>query len=547
MLPVFSSPAAGHNAAISISLMALLFISCSSSSPTIQHLEVDLDPSDTVPLSAEVSFNTSQATTVALEFVEGDRSWIVDTNLPVDTKHVVPILGMRAGRTHKVTVVVSNSAGQTERSEPIEIKTDPLPEDFPPIEIKVSQPDKMEPGFTFIEPTYVPVDDSKRPNDWIIALDEDGEVVWYYKTPPGVADTQRLENGNLIFTAKNVGIFEIDMLGNIISHWYSNLAKEDQIYEDSIHVDTDTLHHEFAVRKSGNILAISTEVRKYDNYPTSETDPDAPKATDNVIGDVIVEFDRGGNIVREIKLLDIIDPYRIGYGSLNGRYWQGLYGHVGGTPRDWSHANSVSLDEEERFALFSMRYQNAVLKLDLETNEIVWIMGDHTGWGPDWQPLLLKPKGELTWHADQHAPMNTPEGTILLFDNGMNRALPFNPKLPVSESRSRAVEYRIDEENREVEEIWSYGDKPGDERYYAWRVGDADWMPQTGNVLINFGGLTYDKNDNFGNGVNRFNWIRIVEVTRTTPAEKVFELKISDKRPAGWLSFQAERLPSLYP
>ena len=530
-----------------VSLAALLFVSCTSSTPTISNFAVDLDPSETVPLSAEVSFMTNQPSTVTLEFVEGDRSWSVDTKLPAATKHTVPILGMRADRKHVVTVVVNNSAGQTARSEPIEITTDPLPEDFPPIEIKVSQPDKMEPGFTLVEPTYVPVDDSKRPNDWIIILDAEGEVVWYYKSPPGLADTQRLPNGNFLFTAKNVGLYEVDMMGNLVTHWYSNLAKEDQIFENSIHVDTDTIHHEVAVSKSGTIFAISTEVRSYENYPTSETDPDAPRATDNVIGDVIVEFDRSGKILREIKILDVIDPYRIGYGSLNGRYWQGLYGFVGGTPRDWSHANGISFDADEKYALFSMRYQNAVLKLDLETNEIDWIMGDHTGWGPNWQSKLLQPKGDVTWHADQHAPIFTPNGTLLLFDNGMNRALPFNPKLPVDESRSRAAEYRIDEKNREVEEVWSYGDKPGDERYYAWRVGDADWMPNTGNVLINFGGLTYDENDNFGNGINRFNWIRIVEVTRTTPAEKVFELTIKDERPSGWLSFQAERLPSLYP
>ena len=62
-----------------------------------------------------------------------------------------------------------------------------------------------------------------------------------------------------------------------------------------------------------------------------------------------------------------------------------------------------------------------------------------------------------------------------------------------------------------------------------------------------FGGLTKDENDNASLGNGRHNWIRIVEVTHDTPAEKVFELIIEDERPNGWLSFQAERLPSLYP
>ena len=59
--------------------------------------------------------------------------------------------------------------------------------------------------------------------------------------------------------------------------------------------------------------------------------------------------------------------------------------------------------------------------------------------------------------------------------------------------------------------------------------------------------LTKDENDQPANGIGKHNWIRVVEVTRDSPAEKVFELIINDERPGGWLSFQAERLPSLYP
>ncbi len=118
--------------------------------------------------------------------------------------------------------------------------------------------------------------------------------------------------------------------------------------------------------------------------------------------------------------------------------------------------------------------------------------------------------------------------------------------MPPSESFSRAVEYSIDEENMEVSEIWSYGD-PEDEKFFARFVGDADWMPQMGNVLINYGGLVSDAEGNpveTGPGHMR---VRVVEVTHDTPAEKVFELFIDDERPAGWNMFRAARLPSLYP
>ncbi len=66
-------------------------------------------------------------------------------------------------------------------------------------------------------------------------------------------------------------------------------------------------------------------------------------------------------------------------------------------------------------------------------------------------------------------------------------------------------------------------------------------------MSINYGGLVSD-----ASGVpvvqgGGHNWVRIVEVTHESPAEKVFELFIDDERPAGWSVFRAERLPSLYP
>ena len=110
-----------------------------------------------------------------------------------------------------------------------------------------------------------------------------------------------------------------------MSEWHTNRTPEDQVDSDSMHVDTDTLHHETFETPSGNILAISTELRTYDNYPTSDTDPEAPTAASEVLGDVLVEFSRQGDVLREVALLDLVDPYRIGYDSLGwGGAWRAL-------------------------------------------------------------------------------------------------------------------------------------------------------------------------------------------------------------------------------
>ena len=510
---------------------------------------MDPRPSERVPLAAQATFETTRLATVALEFDDGARRWTVDTGERARTHHVVPILGMRPGRTHVVRVLVTDENGVTNTSEPFEVTTDPLPHDFPPIDVRVSQPDRMEPGVTLFEPTYRPEDDSDRDHHLLVAVDDTGEVVWYYKAAQSVSDARRLQNGNLLYRTGRAGpLYEIDMLGNTVSEWHTNGTPEEQVGSESIHIDTATLHHETFETRSGSILGISTEFRTYDNYPTSDTAPDAPRATAEVLGDVLVEFTRQGELLREVKLLDLVDPYRIGYDSLGwGGAWRTIFGDEETHPRgDWAHANAVVMDESERHVLVSLRQQDAVVKIDWETGQLMWILGNHKDWGPKWQGYLLQPQGDLLWPYHQHAPTTTPDGTVLMFDNGNYRARPFEEPTPPSESFSRAVEYRIDEDNMEVTQVWSFGG-PGDEPFFARFLGDADWMPQTGNVLINYGGLVSDAAGTPMVEGSGHNWVRIVEVTHDTPAETVFELFIDDERPAGWSVFRAERLPSLYP
>ena len=529
--------------------IAVLGAGCVVPPPEIQGMDVDPRPSEVVPLAAQVTFTTSRPTTVGLALDDGERTWVVDTGQPAGTNHVVPILGMRPDRTHRVHLIVTDEHGRSSTSTAFDVTTDPLPDDFPPIDVRVSNPDRMEPGVTLLEPTYRSEDESERDYHLLVAVDAAGDVVWYYKAAHPVSDARRLQNGNLLYRTGRAGpLFEIDMLGHTVSEWHTNRTPADQVGSESIHVGTETLHHETFETRSGHILAISTELRTYDDYPTSDTDPDAPTATSEVLGDVLVEFNRQGDVVREVALLDLVDPYRIGYDSLGwGGAWGRLFPEEATHPRrDWAHANGVVMDDSERYAIVSMRQQDAVAKIDWDTGTLVWILGNHDDWGPEWQKYLLQPTGDVLWPYHQHAPMLTPHGTILLFDNGNYRARPFDDSTPPAESFSRAVEYRVDEDNMEVAEVWSYGG-PGDEPYFARFLGDADWMPETGNVLITYGGLVSDAAGAPIVEGGGHNWVRIVEVTHDTPADKVFELFIDDERPAGWSVFRAERLPSLYP
>jgi arylsulfate sulfotransferase len=388
--------------------------------------------------------------------------------------------------------------------------------------------------------------ESDREFGLFVALDAQGEVVWFYEAPHRVDEPRRLPNGNILYRGVRTQMFEIDMLGRRVNHWAATAARKDAP-PTATAVDTDSLHHDVLRMPSGNFLALSTEVRHFENYPTSVEDQGAGQAPANVIGDVLIEFRPDGEIVREWKFFDLLDPRRLGYGSLNTGFYEEVYKDVLEEPGyDWTHANGIDYDAGSDSALISINHLSAVVKLDLGSGEIAWILGHPEGWQEKWQALRLRPKGDLDWFWHQHAPEITPDGTLLIYDNGAFRAFPPDPKILPPDTFSRAVEYRIDEANRTVEEVWSYGG-PGDEWFFSGFISEADWMPETGNILVTSGGRVHKPDGTPGVfGSDGRLWITIAEVTHTDPAEKVWEVVIDDPT-TGWSAFRSERVPSLYP
>ena len=362
-----------------------------------------------------------------------------------------------------------------------------------------------------------------------------------------------MANGNLLSLAGNNRAEEIDMLGNVVTRWHAsqhpNEEANAEIQEGSVPVATETFHHDIQEMPSGNLLVLSTEMRRIEDYPTVVDDDRAPKAAANVIGDVVVEFARDGSIVNEWKLMDLLDVRRLGYESLGGVWNQWAYVDVDGGTKDWAHGNSVSYQVETDSILVSLRHQEAVINFSRQSGELNWILGTHEGWGDRWTPYLLKPEGEFAWPFHQHAAEMTASGSLLLFDNGNFRSLPPQPKITLDESYSRAVEYAIDTDSMTVRQAWSYGG-PGEDVFYSPFISEADELPQTGNVLITDGGRIRDQQGRPSDRtVGGHHWARIVEVTHSDHPEKVFEITIDSAKQGasiGWAVYRSERLLSLY-
>ncbi|MEM7127117.1 MAG: aryl-sulfate sulfotransferase [Chloroflexota bacterium] len=529
-----------------------------TSNPTITP-----NPNPTVPLAAVVTFTPSRPCETILSISDGANRWdarYASTHNPADG---LPVVGLRPDRSHEIRVTLTSENGESVGyPEPLTITTPSLPAApslFPPLHIKASQPERMEPGLTLVfarrripgEPAKLTPEQRQFMTRYglIIALDASGEVVWYFQTHARIADMIQLRNGNFLFLTTEFDVTEVDVLGNVVQEWYASRRPQGP-HDTAIPVDAETIHHCIYELFNGNFMAFTANAKEVENYYTSEWDPDAPRKTQMVMGDTIIEFTREGKILWRWNCFDHLDPYRIGYDTLYSYWWvRGFPSHM-----DWSHGNSMWIDEEENTIILCLRHQEAILKIDRGSGEILWILGEHTDWSPELEKKLLQPVGEIQWPYRMHTPSITADGTFLIFDNGIFGARPFTmPKKP-SDTYGRAAEYRIDEEAMTVEQIWASDQASETDNLVSYAMGDADFLSGTGNVLVSYGmAVTPEQvHDVPPNEYNRCSHVRgrsrVREVTRTSPPETVFDVHLrndEDEPNVGWSCFGAERIERL--
>jgi arylsulfate sulfotransferase len=454
--------------------------------------------STNAPLAGVLLLTTDQDTRLSVLVNDGRDVW--ERHFYDYAKaHSVPLLGFKPGRTNEITVTAyDRQRNQVTASQPLVFITDPLPKNFPIITLLQADPAQMEPGYTLFR-----VDVDNGIYWYVTILDNSGEVVWYDAAPTTV-DVRQLANGDL-FMPWTTNFVEINMLGQTVNSW---------VVLANLPIDT----HDGVPTDHGTILYLSDTNEVVSNYPTSMTISNPPLAIASVRYERVVEISfTNAAVLHTWSPINFLDPRRITYliGKITGGY-------------DSEHSNAVIEDPSDDSLIVSMRNQNAVVKFSRATGQLRWILGPHDNWGAAWQPYLLTPVGApFGWQFGQHAPIITPQGTLILYDDGNIRASPFAPKVPDQNNYSRAVEYNINEQTMEVTQVWDYGRTNTADRLYTGRVGNAELGPKTGNVLIDFGAVSYV------NGVAPSQYgpsatmARIMEVTHDAVPQVVFDVAIS--------------------
>lgn len=517
--------------------MWLWLVSCDAGSRRPLELDVQVSqPTEQAPLVRRI--HTESRVPVALEVSwttnEHSASAAFTTSSEV---HDHVLLAFRSDRTYTLTVTATAADGRVATVDQ-SVTTEPMPSHFPRSELTAG-PGQREPGDTLVPMhSFIQV---AVPTDIAAVWDSEGELVYWLDTEDFIYDVLEYEGGLLAL------IGEIDNRlvryawdGTVLESWA--VGENADPYVSVSSAVADKFHHDVGVSLTATdrFLGIGRKGGKVPEYPASYDDPTlvAPRI---VALDAVLEFDTGGKVSRELAIDTLIPLDRIGYLSLSTTVegWA-----------DWAHANAVFEDESGNW-IVSLRHQDVIVKIDPDTSEVVWLLGNHSNWPAELQDKLLTPVGELRWPYHTHGPelaARGPDGEvqIVVFDNGNYQASPYTDEEALEDPFSRVVQFAIDEEDMTVRQVWSF-ENPSGGRLFSEAVGNASSLPG-GNVLSSWGFLDKlpDGTQN-GDAMLGDRSVRVIEIDPTTvdQVEELYLYSPVTENQRGWTGYRARRIPPL--
>jgi len=461
---------------VAVVSVVLIAVSCGKEHGKLEEIlkgpiSVQVNPFRRVPLGGLLTFRTEEPCQVEIE---------VTGNAPIkklyddfEMHHSIPVLGLYADTINTVNIKLVTDKSDIYTGK-IDLKTAPLPAFFPTIEISKIDRKKMEPGFHLVE---MLIANNGKFLSYTIMFDDNGDIRWFMDMSDVgqiVYSALRIRSGNWLYLSW-IDLWELSDLGEEVHHermW--KYAGDHDIIELS----------------NGHLLMGGSKkdagVVRGDGYKTPTR------------FDYVIEWDRKANRgVKEWDLGKNLDIDRSVYPP----------DYSIDTKADWFHLNSIALAPDSSL-LVSGRHQG-VIKVD-KHNNVKWILAPHKGWGkagregkgfetstylltavdslgnPYAKQVQLGNEGAngFEWSTGQHALTVLDNGNLLLFDNGLSRNLDAKP------SYSRAVEYKINEKEKTVQQVWQYGKSRG-LGMYSPITSDVDVLLKTNNRLITVGDIRH--------------------------------------------------------
>ncbi|OON90689.1 MAG: hypothetical protein ATN33_02410 [Epulopiscium sp. Nele67-Bin001] len=404
---------------------------------TIETPYTIVNPYGTSPLTALVMFHTENPASISIEIEGRDLESTIAHIFAADykTEHQIPIYGLYPGTTNCINLTATYENGHVETSV-ITLRTEAIKQPY--IYINTMEPEDMAGGLTLIQP-----------DGWLhnalFAIDHNGDIRYY---------NSALDRGN-IFCVLDNGLFIMNE-GNKLEepyYWHTTYVTDylGKVYKK---FHTPGINHDIIELPSGNLLYIS-------EHPSRDT-----------IGDYLIELDRKtGEVVHTWDLMEILqlEEYVASEVYVDDELQ---------AKRDWLHINSVFYDKTNNALIISATHQDLVISLDYGTKQINWLLSPTVTSSPH----MLTPVGsEFEYSYGSHAASINSKGNLILFDNGNNRTT------EPTDNYSRIVEYKINESEMTVEQVYQYGKGRGEELFSTY-MSDVDELAP-GHLLASFSGI----------------------------------------------------------
>lgn len=533
--------------------------------------EAAIEPSEAIGLAASLSVELDRPARVEVTAQSGDHVVEVPRTAALTESHAIPVVGMRPERTYEITATFFTDDGAEAGSVGgVEFTTSALPPWFAEHELTIDA-DRAAPGYTIVEFDTLMIPEGAPSSQYLIAYDNEGEVVWYYTNTGALGGVEQTPAGTFNMFYWPFGIREVDILGNVIGNWrpVPPGLSADEVDDEAIlaapdpeqvqfqggagalagrpgdaepilfeapWIELNTVHHEAWPMPNGNILTLSTTLHELTPEQRATFCPDDP-APFNAISDVALELQPDGTVLRTWDLWDAID--------IDEHPGDQMCIDVGifqeENTRDWTHANSVVYDPARDAIIISSRHTNQIVAFDHLDDEgpqssLRWILG-----AGGTIPLA----GDAPYY--QHAVEVLEDGSIVVYDNGYGRP-GVSADDPDNPLYSRAVIYAIDDASDDPGEwsatqLWEHIDTEDDGTIaYTYFIGDADVL-SNGNVLITHGGIgTFPPTPEDPLHI----LIREIVPDGDRGGDVVWELKSEPDSDSFWLTYRAERIPSFY-
>lgn len=384
-------------------------------SPFINGLTMGLERFDAV---ASISYTISPkpGTYSKPVSVTYDKSWL-DRNRAYDSASgqvALTIFGLYANYRNDVTVTIAFNDNSS-RSERIAIQTAGYAARaalYGNPTVRTARTGAASPGFDFIS--------IENGLTTPVVIDTDGNLRWVASGLVDSFSSVFVGDGFLVGSGDTPDLYRLGMDGSLATTKLSSAT-------------LTNFHHDLVQGKTG-LLA---EMDAAENGVTK-------------LGSVLAEVSPSGQIIRQWDMGSIFRDFMRARGDDPSNFVR--------DDADWFHLNSAVYNRADDSLVVSSR-ENFVVKLDYETGQIKWLLGDSTKhWYVNY-PSLRSVALRLTNGnppIGQHAVSVGPDGNLLLFNNGTpSLNAPPGTAAGARLAFSAPVKYAIDEQARTATIVWT--------------------------------------------------------------------------------------------